>query len=121
MQSWTWVIAIFAQFCALAVFPEARASRRWRVVPVVLLLAAVALMVSFALAPASHHGYVAASPAAAAEVELHASGLAGYGIPLSALVAAQAASRCRSSGSGAATRVLRQLGWYAYGNAITLG
>ncbi len=122
VQSWTWVIAIFAQFCALAVFPDGPLpSRRWRVVPAALLLAAVALMVSFAVAPTIQDGYVVANPLPLPKSSFTQGGLAGYGIALFALAGCAgclAVPVVRFRRGDAVLR--RQLGWYAYGNAITL-
>ena len=123
MQSWTAGSSLYSlQFCALAVFPDGRLpSRRWRVVPATLLLAVVALMISFAVAPTIQDGYVIANPLPLPKASFTQGGPVEYGIALLALAgcAGCLAVPRRSSGSGAATPCLRrQIGWYAYGNAI---
>jgi two-component system, NarL family, sensor kinase len=121
-QSWTWLVSVLASFWALAVFPDGRLpSRRWRAVIAALVLAGALLVAGFAVAPTIQDGYTVANPVPLPKASFPTAGPAGFlvaGLALAGCVGCLAAMAVRFRRGGPVLR--RQIGWYAYGNAVTL-
>jgi signal transduction histidine kinase len=116
LAGWTWVVSVVG-FAAIAYFPDGRLpSPRWRLAPALLAVAGAAAAVGTAFAP-SVADYGIASPLPGPHVTTSADGLIAV-LGLAGLLGCLACVVVRFRRGGPVQR--RQIGWYAYGYAVTL-
>jgi signal transduction histidine kinase len=117
VSSWTWVVSLVAMVCALAFFPDGRLpSRRWWPVPAAVLAAGVVLVVGASTNP-TVEGYGVPNPLPVPHVGHEGGVPAGLSLlALAGWLGSLAAVVVRFRRADGVVR--RQIGWYAYGNAV---
>ena len=117
LAGWTWVVSVIG-FIAIAYFPDGRLpSRRWAVAPAAVVAAGLSIVIGNAFAPRIDD-YQIPSPLPGPHITSIGDATSVLGaLMLAGIIGCLASVLVKFRRSGPVAR--RQIGWYAYGYAIT--